>query len=93
MMEIKKLFQGTPGLILAIGAAFLLVVGGCVVCGGGLLVPYVMRSRQAAARRAEAEEHLRQLGKAMHEKAAQESVERQDAESDAGDLKEAAERE
>jgi hypothetical protein len=93
MMEFKKLFQGTPGLIMAVGAACLLLVGGCLVCGGGLLFPYVIRSRQAEAQRAQVQEQLRQAGKAMHEKTKQDSAPLKDAESDSGDAKEAAEQE
>jgi hypothetical protein len=84
-MGLKNLFQGTPGLIVAVGAACLLFVGGCAVCGGGLLFPYVMRSRQAAAQRAQVEENLRQVGEAMHQKSIHDSAGRQAAESDAGD--------
>jgi len=93
MMEFKRLFQGTPGLIMVVGGACLLFVGGCAVCGGGLLFPYVIRSRQAEAQRAQAEENLRQVGKAMHEKAQQDAARREDAESDAVDPKKAAEQE
>jgi hypothetical protein len=73
MSEPRGLFSSTPGAILAVGTACLVLLGGCVVCGGALSFPFLLRSqRQAeeALRREQAEHNLRQIQEAMQKKGA-----------------------
>jgi hypothetical protein len=63
-------------MILAVGAACLLV-GGFVVCGGTLALPvFIQRQRRAeeTVRRAQAVENLKQIGHAMQQKNAEQDA-------------------
>jgi len=80
-VESKKFFQGTTGLVLAIGIGGLMLLGACGVCGGGLLAPFVFRVRQAEVRREEAVERLRQAGRAVRKPVPPDSAPSQDTES------------
>ena len=88
MLQFKKLFTGTPGVIIVASAACLLLVGGCALCGGGLLFPHFIRSQRAAAQQAKAEQTLREVRDAMQKKAAQDSAERHNAMPDGGNARE-----
>ena len=70
--EPREFFRSTPGAIVAAGAACVLLLGACVVCGGVLSFPFLLRSQrmaEEAARREQAEQNLRQVQEAMQKKA------------------------
>ena len=62
------LFGSSTGLIVAVGAVCFVMLGACVICGGGLAVPLLMRQKAAVqaeqaaleAERAAAERNLRE---------------------------------
>ncbi|MSR59273.1 MAG: hypothetical protein EXS05_16790 [Planctomycetaceae bacterium] len=83
-MQFKKHFSRTPGVIIAVGTACLLVFGGCTF-------PSDIQAQREAARRAKVEHNLRQTGELMQKKAAQDSVERQNATPDGGNANESVE--
>jgi hypothetical protein len=73
MSEPKSIFSSMPGAIVAVGTACVLLVGACVVCGGVLSFPIMLRSqRQAeeAQRREQTEHYLRQVHEALQKKQA-----------------------
>src|SRR5262245_39492233 len=77
--EPKGFFGSTPGAIVAAGTACILLLGACVICGGALSFPFLLRSQRVAeeaARREQAEHNLRQVHEAMQKKAAEEAFER-----------------
>src|SRR5215813_10408162 len=41
------LFGSSTGLIVAVGAVCFVMLGACVICGGGLAVPFLMRQKAA----------------------------------------------
>jgi hypothetical protein len=68
MSEPRGFFSSTPGAIVAVGTACVLLIGACVVCGGALSFPIMLRSqRQAeeALRREQTEHNLREVHEAM----------------------------
>jgi hypothetical protein len=78
MSEPKESFSSTPGAIVAAGAACVLLLGACVICGGALSFPFLLRSQRVAeeaARREQAEHNLRQVGEAMQKKAIEKASE------------------
>ena len=75
----------TTGKFLAIGALCFLIVGGCTLCGGGLVAPFVLKRRAAQMQRMEAERQLQQAQEALRKNAAQEAVEGQSAVPAGGD--------
>ena len=48
MSEPKSIFGSTPGAIVATGTACVLLVGACVLCGGALSFPFLLRSQRQA---------------------------------------------
>jgi len=62
------LFGSSTGLIVAVGAVCFVMLGDCVICGGGLAVPFLMRQKAAVqaeraaveAERAAAERNFRE---------------------------------
>jgi len=93
MAHWKRIFCSTPGALLAVGLASLLFIGGIAACGGGLMLPFYIRTQRAVAQREEAEQAARQARDAMHNKAGQEAAENQNAAPDDGNSTESAERE
>jgi hypothetical protein len=78
MSEQNESFSSTPGAIVAAGAACVLLLGACVVCGGALTFPFLLRSQRVAeeaARREQAEHNLRQVHEAMQKKQATQNLE------------------
>jgi hypothetical protein len=93
MSESNEYLGSTTGKLLAIGAACFLVVGGCTLCGGGLVVPFVLKRRAVEMQRVEAQRQLEQSQEEMRKKAAQDAVERQSAVPAGGDSSESHEHE
>ena len=76
--EPKGFFSSTPGAIVAVGTACVLLLGACVVCGGALSFPFLLRSQRVAeeaARREQVEHNLRQVQEAMRKDQAKQNLE------------------
>ncbi len=72
---VSRVFSGASGVTLAVLAACLFF-GGCVLCGGALSLPlFLQRQRRAeeAARRAQAVENLKQIGRLTQQENAEQS--------------------
>jgi len=75
--EPKGFFSSTPGAIIAVGTACVLLLGACVVCGGVLSFPILLRSQrmaEEAARREQAERNLREVQEAMRKQRATQNL-------------------
>jgi hypothetical protein len=87
MSESSDNIGSSTGKFLAIGAACILIVGGCLVCGGGLAVPFILKRRAAEM---EARQQAQQVEEAMRKQEAQKAAEQQKsvpAGDDSGELK------
>jgi hypothetical protein len=87
--------SGMSRVLLAVIAGSL-CIGGCLVCGGTLSVPFlIQRQRRAeeAVRRAQVEHNLKEIREGLRAKAEQDAVERQKAIPLRGDPSDSAERE
>jgi hypothetical protein len=75
--EPKGFFNSTPGTIIAAGTVCILLLGACVICGGALSFPLLLRSQRVAeeaARREQAEHNLRQVQEAMQKQQATQNL-------------------
>jgi hypothetical protein len=93
MSESNEDVSSNTGKFLAIGAAGILIFGGCLLCGGGLAVPVVLKRRAVQMQRVEAERQRQQVEEAMRTKAAEAAGKRQNAAPAGGDSRESHEHE
>jgi hypothetical protein len=75
--EPNGFFNSTRGTIIATGTACVLLLGACIICGGALSFPLLLRSQrmaEEAARREQAKRNLQEVQEAMRKQQATQNL-------------------
>ncbi len=78
----EGIFSSSRSIVAAVAAAGFLLVGACVLCGGGLALPVVLRNqrqREADEAQRSAVEALKRAGQEMHQNSAKDMQMEQEA--------------